>query len=303
MSSIVKVNDNEAVWTALKTSVYPGAKDASIKMVLAYCQAAGLDPLLKPVHLVPMNVKVAGENGGKDVYEWRDVVMPGIGLYRIQASRTGAYAGMADPEFGPDVTETLGEASITYPKFCKVTAKRILDNGTIAEFSATVYWKETYATRGKDTTAPNAMWAKRPYGQLEKCAEALALRKAFPELGAAPTAEEMEGKTIDVEAISEVPAKTVPDMPKRASQMRAEEAKASEATTASAAAPAAPASGNGDKITNARATLLVNSLTKFGKSEKDLKDYLYSQYALSSIADITEEQYPAIKNWVEGRLA
>jgi hypothetical protein len=44
-----------------------------------------------------------------------------------------------------------------------------------------VYWVETYATikRGDDT--PNEMWETRPRGQLEKCAEAAALRAAFPE--------------------------------------------------------------------------------------------------------------------------
>ena len=42
------------------------------------------------------------------------------------------------------------------------------------------------------------MWARRPYAQLAKCSEAQALRKAFPEFGAQPTADEMEGKEFDV---------------------------------------------------------------------------------------------------------
>ena len=41
------------------------------------------------------------------------------------------------------------------------------------------------------------MWRKRPRGQLEKCAEAQALRKAFPERAGGPTAEEMAGKVIN----------------------------------------------------------------------------------------------------------
>ncbi|MFM7010971.1 MAG: recombinase RecT, partial [Betaproteobacteria bacterium] len=65
------------------------------------------------------------------------------------------------------------------------------------------------------SVAPNAMWQKRPYAQLAKCAEAQALRKAFPEFGSAATADEMEGKEIDMgsaEIVSE-PAKpvTLPD--------------------------------------------------------------------------------------------
>mgnify|MGYP002128443965 CR=1 FL=1 len=57
-------------------------------------------------------------------------------------------------------------------------------------------WMETYSNRGKDDASPNAMWMKRPYAQLEKCAEAAALRRAFPEEGSY-TAEEMHGKDLD----------------------------------------------------------------------------------------------------------
>jgi hypothetical protein len=91
--------------------------------------------------------------------------------------------------------------------------KRLLPSGQVAEFSATERWKENYAVRGgKDKSiAPNAMWAKRPYGQLAKCAEAQALRKAFPEFGSQPTADEMEGKEFEHVERDVTPTKQEPE--------------------------------------------------------------------------------------------
>ena len=188
--------DEATLITTLENSLYPGASPQSIAMVLNYCRAAGLDPMQKPAHIVPMWDSKSGR--------MRDVVMPGIGLYRTQAARSGEYAGVTEPEFGPDVTEAVGGQQITFPAWCKVIVKRLLANGAIVEFAATERWKENYAVKGgkEKSVAPNAMWTRRPYAQLAKCAEAQALRKAFPEFGSQPTADEMEGKTLDGEVFT-----------------------------------------------------------------------------------------------------
>ena len=191
--SAIALSETELL-DVLSSSLYPGASHASIKLVLGYCKAAGFDPMQKPVHIVPMW-------DGK-AKQMRDVVMPGVGLYRTQAARSGC-AGVTEPEFGPDVTESLGGQQITYPAWCRVTVKRRQANGAVDEFTAREFWKENYAVKGgpEKSIAPNAMWTKRPYGQIGKCAEAQALRKAFPEIGSQPAAEEMEGKAIEAEYI------------------------------------------------------------------------------------------------------
>ncbi len=181
----------EKLIAVLESSLYPGAKLESIALVVNYCRAAKLDPLQKPVYIVPMSVKVG------DKFVKRDVIMPGVNLYRTQASRSGGFAGVTEPEFGPMIKDTLQGVPITYPEWCRITVYRIV-NGEKCSFSATEYWEENYATASRDTIAPNAMWKRRPRGQLAKCTEAQALRKAFPDIAAAPTADEMEGKYIDV---------------------------------------------------------------------------------------------------------
>lgn len=193
MSTAVATHNEDSLVEVLGSSLYPTASASSIKLVLSYCRAAGLDPMQKPVHIVPM------WNGKLKCMQ--DVIMPGIGLYRTSANRTGQFAGMSEPEFGPTIEQTLDKQKFSFPEWCKITVRRQLASGHIGEFTAIEYWLENYAVKGgaDKSTAPNAMWAKRPRGQLAKCAQAQALRAAFPELGALPTAEEMEGKAIEGE--------------------------------------------------------------------------------------------------------
>ena len=200
--SSFQISEQELM-NVLQSSLYPGASPDSIKMVLGYCKASNLDPMQKPVHIVPMWDSKQGL--------MRDVVMPGVNLYRTQAMRSGECAGVSEPEFGPDRTERIGGQEITFPAWCRVTVKRRLPTGEIADFSAREFWLENYAVKGgkEKSIAPNAMWTKRPYGQIAKCAEAQALRKAFPEIASQPTAEEMEGKSMTPDAV--VP---VSDQPK-----------------------------------------------------------------------------------------
>lgn len=174
-------NIDQATWGTLQNSVFPGAKEESILLAIDYCKARKLDILKKPCHIVPMSVTDA-KTGSK---QWRDVIMPGIYEQRITAFRTGQMAGQDEPEFGEDITYK----NVTAPKWCKVTVYRFV-NGQRCAFSHTEYFSEACATT-KDGSI-NSMWTKRPRGQLAKCAEAGALRKAFPdELGGVMTAEEM----------------------------------------------------------------------------------------------------------------
>jgi phage recombination protein Bet len=223
----------------LQNSIYPGASEPSCKLVIGYCRSMHLDPMTKPVHIVPMRVKVKETlpNGKvKQGSVQRDVIMPGIELYRIKAARTGEYVGMDEAQWGPNVDEELGgefkeewddsaqcyvksnktwdKVKVRYPEWCQITVYRLVAGEPRRFFSGRVYWKESYATAANGTSLPNAMWMKRAFGQLEKCAEALALRRGFPEIGAQPTIEEMEGKTIDAGAtIDGATGAVVPTIP------------------------------------------------------------------------------------------
>lgn len=233
--------DDEII-PVLRSSLYPGAKDDSIKLVLGYCRAANLDPMQKPVHIVPMRVKKVG--GGPNDYEWRDTVMPGIGLYRTQAARTGQLAGISEPEFGPDIA-VPGIPALTAPEWCRVTVYRMIGGQRVA-FTAREYWLENYATAGRDTVKPNAMWERRPRGQIAKCAEAQALRKAFPEIGSQPT----EAETVHAVEVFEADGSAPPAQPEGFTVQRKGRGKAESPAPAPVATPAPAPAPKADDVTD-----------------------------------------------------
>lgn len=295
--------DEKELIAAMESLLYPGAKEASIKLVVANCRAQVLDPMTKPFHITPMQVKQKKAQGNGYDFVWRDVVMPGIELYRIKAARTGEYAGMDEALWGPMVKKTFGgedktewdEAArakvakgkwpsleIEIPEWCEMIVYRIVQGTRYPFRSGRVYWEETYATAGRETSLPNEMWKKRKRGQLEKCAEALALRRAFPEIGAAPTVEEMEGKIIDdsnvvdgvvTERSVAGPTSTKSEAsPAAAGPANPQAAGSGGAEAGTGGGASAGKNGDDDKpISDGAKTTLRNALKRSGKTELDLE--------------------------------
>ncbi|WP_445368119.1 phage recombination protein Bet [Methylomonas sp. BW4-1] len=193
---------SEQSWKVLTEVTFPTAKTPeAILMALDYCKARKLDIFKKPVHIVPMWSAALGRNV--------ETVWPSIMEIQTTASRTGVWAGMDRPVWGPDVTKTFtgrykddneqwqeSSVTVTFPEWVAVTVYRIV-GGKRCAFTEEVYWLEAYSTAGgKNSQVPTAMWIKRPKGQLAKCGKAASLRAAFPE-ECGYAAEEMDGKTLD----------------------------------------------------------------------------------------------------------
>lgn len=142
--------------------------NAPLPIAKAFVEIAkrrGLPPEEKQIYLV--------NYGGT----W--IVQTAIDGYRAIAERSGRYAGSSDPVFVEDNP---------YPFKATITVKKAMDGGAIAEFSASAFWAEYYPGDGNR----GIMWRKMPHTMLAKCAEALALRKAFPaDLSGIYTNEEM----------------------------------------------------------------------------------------------------------------
>ena len=193
---------SEQSWKVLTEVTFPTAKTPeAIMMALDYCKARKLDIFKKPVHVVPMWSAALGRSV--------ETVWPSIMEIQTTASRTGLWAGMDRPVWGPDVTQSFtgkfkddndtwqeSTITVTFPEWVAVTVYRLV-GGRRCAFTEEVYWQEAYSTSGgKYSQLPTAMWIKRPKGQLGKCGKAASLRAAFPE-ECGYAAEEMDGKSLD----------------------------------------------------------------------------------------------------------
>lgn len=158
----------------LKNTICKGSSDEEFKLFLHACQRTGLDPFMKQVYAV----KRWDSRQKKEVMS----IQTGIDGYRLIAERTGKYAPGKEPTYTYDAEKRLLSAT-AYVK--KQTA-----DGSWHEVAATAFYSE-YCQRDKEGN-PTRFWMTMAHNQLSKCAEALALRKAFPgDLSGIYTQEEM----------------------------------------------------------------------------------------------------------------
>lgn len=151
----------------VKRTVARGVTDDELSLFVHVAQKSGLDPFAKQIYAIKRRAKVDGQ--------WREVmtIQTGIDGFRVVAARTSQHAGTDDAVF---------EDGDGHPKRATVTVWKIVGGQRVA-FTATARWEEyvqTYEDRETNRKSPMGLWGKMPYTMLAKCAEALALRKAFP---------------------------------------------------------------------------------------------------------------------------
>ncbi|WP_057666184.1 phage recombination protein Bet [Streptomyces anulatus] len=165
-----------------QTGIDNDVTNAELASFLHLCQRTQLDPFSRQIYLI----------GRWDNRQKRKVFTPQTGIdgYRVIAHRVIAETRHS---FGYEDTlwcDSNGQwrdvwLSATAPAAAKVT---VLRNGQ--RFSAVALYREYVQTDRNDN--PTRMWANMGANQIAKCAEALALRKAFPhDLAGVYTAEEM----------------------------------------------------------------------------------------------------------------
>ena len=157
----------------MKRTVAVGLTDDEFSLFLMQANRLKLDPFNRQIHAV----KRWSSKAKREVM----TIQVGIDGYRSIADRTKEYAPGAKPTF-----ELKEDGALLCATAC--VKKWVRDQWH--EVSADAYWSE-YVQVDRDGD-PTPFWAKMPHVMLAKVAEALALRKAFPEqLGGTYIPEEM----------------------------------------------------------------------------------------------------------------
>lgn len=149
----------------VRTVIAPNATDAELQLFLYDCKRQGVHPLDKLLHFTKRGDKYTP--------------ITSIDLMRTRAHDTGECAGIDDAVFDGTVAERGFVASVLVYRMVQ---------GQRCAFAGSARWEEYCPPSGQDR-----MWRKMPHTMLGKCAEALALRKAFPrQLAGLYAREEMD---------------------------------------------------------------------------------------------------------------
>ena len=173
-----------------------GASGDELALFVYQCNRTGLDPFSRQIHFV----KRWSARENKEI----GIVQIGIDGYRALAERTGSYAGNDDAIFTYRADDKHTPIAATVAVWKMVQGQR-------CAFAATARWEEYYPG-----DSLGWKWQQSPHLMLAKCAEALALRKAFPlQLSGLYIAEEVEqiGPPIAVKKATKakIPAEALDD--------------------------------------------------------------------------------------------